>query len=144
MGIEHIGIGAPFGIFIRYGITGQQLKHVAYQTIGMITVQHACPEVDFPTDAPPGSLVSTLFQCGTGSPKKFGVQERRNLITGIKAVKMGNMAMLILRVIHILKPFLQLAVPPDLHGRQLGEHLRQRIAKSGIIAHNLRSQQCVA
>ena len=53
------------------------------------------------------------------------------------------MAVLVLRIVHVLQPLLQLAVPSDLHGRQPVEHLRQRIAESGIIAHNLRSLQSI-
>ena len=43
------------------------------------------------------------------------------LVGGVETVEVGDMTVFILRVVGIDKPFLQLSVTSDLHGRQLQE-----------------------
>lgn len=52
VGIEEIGIDATVGIFFCQGIAWQQVQHVVDNRQGMVAVEHPCPEVDFPSEAP--------------------------------------------------------------------------------------------
>ena len=37
--------------------------HIFDDLEGMVSIQHACPEIDFPADTPTGSLITALQQC---------------------------------------------------------------------------------
>ena len=65
--VEQVGIGSSFGIFLLHCIARKQFEHVADDSVGMVAVQHTCPEVDFPSDAPSRGHVAALEQgvlCG--------------------------------------------------------------------------------
>ena len=47
----------------------------------------------------------------------------RNLIGGIETIEMGDMTVLVFRIIPILQPFLQLTISSYLHRRQLADGL---------------------
>ena len=55
-----------------------------------------------------------------------------NLVTGIKPIQVGNMTMVIIRIIHIRQPLLQLVMLAYLHRRQTLNHALQTIPIGGI------------
>ena len=72
----------------------------------MIAVEHAGPEVDFPSETPASGHVTTLLQ-GVGSCcKQFRVIVRRYLVRGVETVEMGDMTVLVFRIVGIDEPFL--------------------------------------
>ena len=85
MGIEEVGVGAAARS--PFDRVGNECQHVLDDLIGMVTVEHTCPEVRFPTETPTCGHITTLFQ-GVGSCREqFGVGVRRNLIRGIESIE---------------------------------------------------------
>ena len=74
--IKQIGIGTAFGKFPHFVVARKNTKHVLYNFISMITVEHTCPEVYFPTDTPTCRSVTPLQKCVFSCLKKFGMKPR--------------------------------------------------------------------
>ena len=104
MRIEQVGIGtAPRSPF-RSG--GYRVQQILENLEGMIAVEHAGPEVNLPAETPASGHITALFQ-GVGSCRKqFGMAIGRYLVRGVEAVEMGDMTVLVFRIVGIDEPFL--------------------------------------
>ena len=142
MGIEEVGISPAVGIILSHGIAWQQTEHVAYYFEGVVAIEHTCPEIYLPTDAPSRSHVATLDECVAGSLEEKGRLGGRNLVARIEPVEMRYMTVSILWVIGIHKPLLHLVMTAYLHGRQKGEGVHQRILVLRVSAQCLCGEQC--
>ena len=98
----------------------------------MVSVKHTCPEIDFPSQTPSSSHVSTLFQRIGSSGEQLGVGVGGYLIGWIKTIEMGDVAMLVFGVISIDEPFLQLSILSDLHRRKFGNCLEKSVDVCGV------------
>ena len=129
MRVKHIRISPPLREIPGYLIGRKKPQHIADEPEGMITIKHARPKINFPTYTPSCSFIPSLFKRTPRCLKQFRMKERRNLVTRIQAIKVGDMTVLVLRIVDILKPLLQLSMPSDLHGRQAVDHLLQRVTE---------------
>ena len=118
MGVEQIGIGTTIGYLLGHLVVGQQMKHVGDNLEGMVAIEHACPEIGFPPQAPSCGHVASLQQGVAGSGKELRMLVGRYLIGGIESIEMRDVAVLVLGVVGILEPLLQLSVTAYLHGRK--------------------------
>ena len=117
MRIEEIAIGSTFLLVQSVGeeVVIRQGQLVVNQLVGMITIQKASPETNLPSHRPTCTRVATMYQRSTGSIEEFRCLLRCNLITWIERIEMTHMAMIILRIIPVLDPFLQLSPLANLH-----------------------------
>ena len=100
----------------------------------MVAVLHARPEIDLPRQAPACSHVAALGQRGSGSAEEFRMSVGRYLVGGIESVEMRDVPVVIIRIVGIIEPFLQLAILPDLHGRQQGQRLLYGVLQGLVLA----------
>ena len=75
MGVEEVGIGAAVGIVAHVAVVGQQAQHVRDNLVGVVAVEHACPEAGLPTETPARGLVATLLQRHAGGLPQVGRRE---------------------------------------------------------------------
>ena len=127
MRIQHIRIRTSQRIFSSQTVARQQRKHIPDDSICMIAIQHARPEINLPANTPPGCHIPSLYQGIFGSLEQFRTSIRRYLIARIQTIQMRDMPMLVFRIIHILQPLLQLIVLSDLHWRQLVYQVLKRV-----------------
>src|SRR5574344_1568876 len=101
MGIKEVGICSAIVIILCHGVAGQQTEHIANDIKSMVAIEHTSPEIYLPTNTPTSSHVATLQQCVTSCLEKLGIERRRYLIALIETT--------------------------NLHGRQKGESMTQRV-----------------
>ena len=130
MGIEEIGERTTLGILEGSAFRRQQPQHVLDDAESMVAVLHTCPEVDFPAQTPARGHITALLQGDGSSLEEFGMGIGGYLIAGIKSVEMRDMAVFVLRIITVNKPFLQLSVLSHLHRRQQGNGLPKGVLES--------------
>ena len=138
MCIQHVRINTALRILIFYLIAWQQFQQVIDHLKCMIPIQQTCPKINFPTHRPARCFVTSLNQRILSRLKQKRMGIRRNLITGIKAIHMRNMPMLIFGIVGIFQPFLQLIVSSDLHRRQLFQHSLQWVLISNRFSQYFR------
>ena len=144
MGIEEVRIGTTIGELAGLAVIRQQVQHVLDNREGVVTVEHTCPEVGLPAETPSRSHVATLVQGICSGGKEVGMAIRRNLVRGVKSIKVRDVTVLVLRVVTVDEPLLQLTVAAYLHGRQVG-HLELEVGDVvGILAQRLSSLQGLA
>ena len=68
------------------------------------------------TSAPTSTLVSTTVQGHPAGFGKLGGKLRRNQVSRMQAVEMGNVAVVYIHFLIIFQPFLQVSFLTDLHG----------------------------
>ena len=73
MSVEEVWIDAPFWELPCLGIAWQEAQQVADNGVGMVAVEHTCPEIDFPTQTPACCHVAALQQCVLGCFEEFAV-----------------------------------------------------------------------
>ncbi len=83
---------------------------------GTVSVAQTSPEVYLPSTTPTGTPVSTTVQGHPAGFGKLGGSVRRNLVSRMQTVEMGNMAVVHIHFLIIFQPFLQVSVLTDLHG----------------------------
>ena len=120
MRVEEVRIGVP-------------LEQVLDDEEGVVAVLHPRPEIRFPTETPARGPVTALDQCGARGLEEVGRARRGDLVGRIQSIEVRDVAVLVVRVVAVLDPFLQLAVLPHLHRRQFGERLLQLRAVIGLI-----------
>ena len=92
-----------------------------------VSVTQTSPEVYLPSTAPTSTLVSTTVQGHPAGFGKLGGKLRRNQVSRMQAVEMGNVAVVYIHFLIIFQPFLQVSFLTDLHGREsLQVHLKLR------------------
>ena len=84
-----------------------------------VSVTQTSPEVYLPSTAPTGTLISTTVQGHPAGFGKLGGGLRRNQVSRMQAVEMGNVAVVHIHFLIIFQPFLQVSFLTDLHGRKL-------------------------
>ena len=139
MCIEEIAIGSTLFLVQSVGkemIIGQG-QLVMNQLISVITIQKTSPETNLPSHRPTCTRVATMYERSTSSIEEFRSLLRCNQITWIERIEMTHMAMIILRIIPILNPFLQLSPLANLHRCHLSQYFLQVSSISGIFAQNL-------
>ena len=67
MGIEEVRICSAVGIILCHRVAWQQAEHVANDFEGVVAIEHTCPEVYLPTDAPASGHVAALDESVAGS-----------------------------------------------------------------------------
>ena len=132
MGIEEIGERASFGILEGSALGRQQPQHVLDDAESMVTVLHTCPEINLPAQTPARGHIATLLQGDGSGTEEFRMTIGRNLIAGIKSVEMGDVAVFVLGIITVNKPFLQLSVLAHLHRRQQGNSLSKGVLQGFV------------
>ena len=95
-----------------------------------VSVTQTSPEVYLPSTAPTSTLVSTTVQGHPAGFGKLGGKLRRNQVSRMQAVEMGNVAVVYIHFLIIFQPFLQLIVTPYLHRSHFGKQGSQRISVS--------------
>ena len=83
-----------------------------------VSVTQTSPEVYLPSTAPTSTLVSTTVQGHPAGFGKLGGKLRRNQVSRMQAVEMGNVAVVYIHFLIIFQPFLQVSFLTDLHGRE--------------------------
>ena len=139
MRIEEISIGSTLLLVQSIGeevVIGQG-QLVMNQLIGVITIQKTSPETNLPSHRPTCTRVATMYERSTGCIEEFRSLLRCNLITWIERIEMTHMAMIILRIIPVLNPFLQLSPLANLHRSHLSQYFLQMSSISGIFSQNL-------
>ena len=119
MRIEEVRIGSTVGVLAGHTVVGQYVQHVFDDLEGMVPVEHARPEVGLPAQAPARGHVATLAERVGSRREQIRVGVGRNLVRGVESVEVGDVPVLILRVVAVDEPLLQLAVTANLHRRQL-------------------------
>ena len=109
----------------------------------MITIKHTCPEISLPAKTPTCRLVTTLLEGHTSRLPQFRGGIRRNLIRWIQAIKMGDVTMLVTRVIKIFTPLLQLSVLAHLHRWNHWDGSHQFLLKISVFIQHLSCCQCL-
>ena len=138
MCIEEITIGSTLFLVQSIGeevVIGQG-QLVVNQLISVITIQKTSPETNLPSHRPAGTRVATMYERSTSSIEEFRSLLRCNLITWIERIEMTHMAMIILRIIPVLDPFLQLSPLANLHRCHLSQYFLQVSSISGIFAQD--------
>ena len=123
MRVEEIGEGAAIRELSLLAFVGKESEHVADDGEGMVAIEHACPEVGLPPEAPSCGLVTSLFECNSSCLPEVRSLVGRYLVRGVKAVEMGDVTMLIAWVIKVFPPLLQLSVLSHFHRGQHGDSL---------------------
>ena len=134
MGVEEVGIGAARHAEAAAGRDQREL--VRNQLESVITVQHARPEADLPAHRPARGGVSTLDQRVAHALGEHRRAVRGDLVAGIKAPEVRDVAVVVGRAVPVLKPLLQLAVLADLHRRQAAAHRRERVGEGRVAAED--------
>ena len=132
MGVEEVRIGAAVGILLYAAVVGQQVEHVGDDLQGVVAIEHTRPEVYLPAQAPARGHIATLGERGGSCGKEFGMGVGRDLIGGVKAVEMRDVAVVVLGVVGIDEPLLQLSVLPYLHWWQGCQGLVDTAIELGI------------
>ena len=92
-----------------------------------VSVTQTSPEVYLPSTAPTSTLISTTVQGHPAGFGKLGGGLRRNQVSRMQAVEMGNVAVVHIHFLIIFQPFLQVSFLTDLHGwESLQVHLKLR------------------
>jgi hypothetical protein len=73
----------------------------------------ARPEVDLPGAGPAGAAVAAELEGFAGGGVEVGGAALGDLGAGVEAPEVGDVAVLVLRVVLVLEPLLELAVPAD-------------------------------
>ena len=125
MSIEKVGVSAAhlLGGSENQESIRRQGQLVVNQFQGMVAVKQTSPETYFPSHAPACGHVTPMHQGSFGRLKKLGCSVRGYLTAGIQRIEMRHMAMVVVRVVDIINPFLHLAPFPYLKGSQAGSHL---------------------
>jgi len=118
---EQVGVGSSVGELPGLRVVGKEVEHVLDDSEGMVAVEHSCPEICLPSEAPSGSHVASRLEGDGGCREEVGMAVGRDLVGGVEAVEMRDVAVLVLGIVGIDEPFLQLPVAAYLHGWELGE-----------------------
>ena len=133
MRIKEVRIGTSVGILPCTTVVGQQMEHIRQDLQSMVTIKHSCPEIYLPAQAPTRGHIATLCQrCGS-SREQFRMLVGRNLVRRIESIEMGDVTMLVPRVVGINQPLLQLTILANLHRREIGQRGGQTFLQSGIL-----------
>ena len=128
MRIEQVRVGTPVRITLFH-----KAQHVTDNLIGMVAIEQARPKVDLPANGPSGSHVAPIEKRALSCLKELRMCIRGNLVARIETVEVGDVTMLILRIVYIGKPLLQLVILANLHGWQAVDHVLQGIAIGGTL-----------
>ena len=118
---SEVAVDLERGMYVPEIVGCAFFEQVLEQGVGMVAVVQACPVVEFPAHAPSGCLVAALAQSGLAGFGKFRIVEGVDGRSGMEAEEMVGMAMVVVRVVDILIPFLQLAVLSDFIRAYAGE-----------------------
>ncbi len=99
------------------------------ELVSMIAIPHSRPPVDLPTHAPTCRNIRSLDQGVSGGAVQSGCTESRYLVGRKEPIQMGDMTVMIIRIIDIIQPLLQLSMFSYLHGRKSFTHFCKRIAQ---------------
>ena len=119
----------------RFFHTGTQ--QVDQQFISMVAIMQTCPEIDLPGHRPTGTLITSCFECLTGSFRQFGGMLHRDFISRIKSIQVGNMTMMRFDFFIGFKPFQDTAILTDRGWHQTGTLIRQFLTKSRINSEDI-------
>ena len=144
MRIKEVRISAPFGIFFHLLIGRQEFEHVGDDLEGMVAIEHTCPEVRLPSQAPSCCHVATLGQCGGCGMEKLRMREWGDLVGWIQAIQVRNVTMLVLWVVAIYQPFHQLSILSYLHRWNLRKQLLHLLLLGSILSQDFRSLDGIA
>ncbi len=111
MGVEQVGQGA-FGC--------QLLRE---HGVGVVAIQQARPEINFPSHRPAGTVITTKQQGLFGGIKEFRRAAPGDFVAGMQSPEVRHMAVFLVRVVLVFQPFLQLAVLSDLIWRNSFSHI---------------------
>src|SRR5262249_12421879 len=104
---------------------------------GEFAVADARPQRHAPGVAPTRTAVAAPFQKHFRGIKNFHIV-RRKLRARVEPPQRRHVTMVIVGLINIIEPFLKLAMPSDLIGRELGARLDQLLCEIRIDAQDLR------
>ena len=103
----------------------------------MIAIVQTSPLVQLPTHRPSRGTITTMLQYHLGSLRQHRGGDRRNGATRMQTEEMVHMAMLILRIIYILRPLHQLTIAANLIRSNVLQGIFPLLAILGILAQNL-------
>jgi len=124
MGVEEVGIGAASpGVDFFVDLDGAEEEF--YHIIGMVAIEEACPEVDFPRQAPSRTFIAPEEERLAGGFHQFRGAVPGNFATRVDGPEVGDVAVFVVGIIFVFHPFLQLTVPADSVGGDLRNHFLQ-------------------
>ena len=103
----------------------------------MVAIVQTSPLVQLPTHRPAGCTITAMLQYHLGSLRQHRSGDRRNGAARMQTKEMVHMAMLILRIIYILRPLHQLSVTANLIRSNVLQGIFPQLAILGILAQNL-------
>ena len=103
----------------------------------MVAIMQTSPLVQLPTHRPTGCTIATMLQYHLGCLRQHRSSDRRNGTARMQTKEMVHMAMLILRIIDILRPLHQLSVTANLIRSNVLQGIFPLLAVLGILAQNL-------
>ena len=114
-----------------------EVEEILDDFVGVVAVQHAGPEIDFPAHGPTGGFVAAEFEGAGDGAEKFGRGVGGDLVAGVEAVKVGQVAVLGVGLFVIRAPLQQLAAGAHAVGGEAGEFVAELGDESGIAAQHL-------
>jgi hypothetical protein len=112
VGVEEVGVDAAAlggGDALDAGESEEVLEH----EVGVVAVVEACPEVDLPGAGPAGAAVTAELEGLAGGGEEVGGAALGNLGAVVEAPEVGDVAVLVFRVVLGLGPLPELAVLAD-------------------------------
>jgi len=102
---------------LHRGLRGaHEIEKILDDFVGVVAVQHAGPEIDLPTHGPTGGFVAAELEGAGDGAEKFGRGVGGDLVAGVEAVKVGEVAVLGVGLFVVGAPLQELAAMP---GREL-------------------------
>ena len=143
---QHLGdtrCTAKVTIYLEWGVRIPEivqctiLQQIAIKLVGMVAIVQTSPLVQLPTHRPSRGTIATMLQYHLGSLRQHRSGDRRNGAARMQTEEMVHMAMLILRIIYILRPLHQLTIAANLIRSNVLQGIFPLLAILGILAQNL-------
>src|ERR1035437_8890143 len=132
MRVKHIGESSAA---LRTALWRCEL--VDQQAVSFVAITHARPKIFLPRERPARADRAALDQRRFRRRKKFRVTVRSEECAGEKPVEMRQMPVGVFRAVHVFKPFLELAIFPDLERRETLARGQNAFPEISIHAENL-------
>src|SRR5690606_18348949 len=132
-GCSKISINLKGWMIVPENGQGTRGELITEQLVRAITIEQARPQINLPGLRPAGAAIAARIQRSTRARQQFFIFFVIDLTPRVQRKQMGHMAMIIVRIIKILLPFLQLTPGTDAKPRiQLRQRLTDALLKSGI------------
>ena len=96
------------------------------------------PKVGLPARAPARRFVAAMLHGYQSRLVEFRGRQRRDVASGVQGHQVRNMAVGVLGIVSVVRPFLQLSVLADFLRAELGDHALQFFTELRVCIQNVR------